>query len=64
MTAPAAVTDRSYIAINHTYALAGVKTATLSVTSGGTTETATVKIAVYNPASLSAFDLRNLNVNR
>ena len=64
VTAPAPVTDRSYIAINHTYALAGVKTATLSVTSGGTTETATVKIAVYNPASLSAFDLRNLNVNR
>ncbi len=64
VTAPAAVADRSYIAVNHTYALAGVRTATLTVTNGATTETATVTINVYNPASLSAFDLRNLNVNR
>lgn len=64
VTAPAPVTDRSYIAVNHTYALAGVRTATLTVTNGATTETATVTIDVYNPASLSAFDLRNLNVNR
>ncbi len=41
------VTDRSYIAVNHTYALSGVKTATLTVT-GATTETATVKVNVYN----------------
>ncbi len=64
VTAPAAVTDRSYIALNHTYALAGVKTATLTVINGATTETATVKVNVYNGASLTPFDLRNLNVNR
>ena len=64
VTAPAAVVDRSYIALNHTYALSGTRTATLTVTNGGTTESATVTINVYNGASLSAFDLRNLNVNR
>jgi hypothetical protein len=64
VTAPAAVTDRSYIALNHTYALSGVKTATLRVTNGGTTETATVTLNVYNGATLSDVDLRNLNVNR
>jgi hypothetical protein len=61
---PTAVADRSYIAVNHTYATAGVKTATLTVINGGTTEVATVKVNVYNGATLSAFDLRNLNVNR
>ena len=64
VTAPATVTDRSYIALNHTYALSGVYTATLTVTNGATTETATTTLAVYNGALLSAFDLRNLNVNR
>ena len=63
-TAPAAVTDRSYIALNHTYALSGVYTATLTVMNGATTQTATVTLNVYNSALLSAFDLRNLNVNR
>jgi hypothetical protein len=64
ITAPATVTDRSYIALNHTYALSGVFTATLTVTNGATTETATVTLNVYNSALLSPFDLRNLNVNR
>jgi hypothetical protein len=63
-TASAAVTDRSYIAINHTYNASGVFTAKLTVVSGGTTETATVQLQVFNPATLSAFDLRNLDVNR
>ncbi len=63
-SAPAAVGDRSYIAVNHTYAISGTLTVTLTVTNGATTETATAQVRVYNPALLSAFDLRNLNVNR
>jgi hypothetical protein len=61
---PTTVTDRSFIAVNKTYASSGVFVATLTVTNGGTTETATVSLNVYNSATLSAFDLRNLNVNR
>jgi hypothetical protein len=56
-------TDRSYIAFNHTYALSGAFTVTLSVTNGST-ETATVPVNVYNAALLSAADLRGLNINR
>ncbi len=63
------VVDRSYIAFNHTYALSGIFTATLCVGAGAAVpgcpgEQATVVIKVYNGALLSAFDLRNLNVNR
>jgi hypothetical protein len=54
------VADRSYIAFDHTYALANTYTATLTVGA----ESASVTIRVYNPASLSAFDLRGVNVNR
>jgi hypothetical protein len=61
---PSAVTDRSLIAANHTYNASGTFTATLSVTNGATTEQATVTLNVYNPALLSPFDLRNVNVNR
>ena len=64
ITAPATVTDRSYIALNHTYALSGVYTATLTVMNGPTTQTATVTVNVYNSALLSPFLLRQLNVNR
>jgi hypothetical protein len=65
LTAPAAVSDRSYIAINHTYAISGAFTITLTVhPSVGPDEVATVAVNVYNGALLSAFDLRNLNVNR
>lgn len=64
VSAAAAVTDRSYITLNHTYAASGVFVATLTVMNGATTEVATVTLNVYNPALLSAFDLRNLNVNR
>lgn len=64
VSAPVAVADRSYIAVNHTYALSGVYTATLRVTNGATTEAATVTLNVYNGALLSDFDRRNLNVNR
>ena len=54
------VGDRSYIAFDHTYALANTYTATLTIGA----ESASVDIRVYNPASLSAFDLRGVNVNR
>ena len=64
ITAPAAVTDRSYIALNHTYAASGVYIATLTVMNGPTTQTATVTVNVYNSALLSPFVLRQLNVNR
>ena len=63
------VGDRSYIAFPHTYALSGIFTATLCVGAGAAVpgcpgEQATVVIKVYNGALLSAFDLRNLNINR
>jgi len=54
------VTDRSYIAYNHTYATSGTFTATLTVGA----ESATVKLRVYDAALMSPSDLRNLNVNR
>ena len=63
-SAPAPVADRSYIALNHTYALSGPFTITLEVTNGPTVETATTEVAVFNGALLSAFELRELNVNR
>lgn len=63
-SAPAPVTDRSYIAVNHTYAGSGVRTATLTVTNGATTETATVTLNVFNAALLAPDILRDLNVNR
>lgn len=63
------VVDRSFIAFNHTYALSGTFTATLCVGAGAAVpgcpgEQATVVVKVYNSALLSAYDLRNLNVNR
>ncbi len=61
---PTTVADRSYIAVNKTYTNSGVFVATLRVVNGATVETATTEIAVFNGASMSAFDLRNLNVNR
>jgi hypothetical protein len=54
------VVDRSYIAFDHTYALANTYTATLTIGA----ESASVQIQVFNPASLNAFDLRGVNVNR
>jgi len=58
------VTDRSYIAKNHTFALAGTFTVTLTVVNGGTSENAQTTVHVFDPAVLSAFDLRNVNINR
>ena len=63
------VADRSYIAFNHTYAISGALTVQLCVGAGAAIpacpgELATVAINVFNPALLSAADLRGLNVNR
>jgi len=63
VTAPAAVTDQSYIYASHSYLVAGNHTATLSVTSGATTETATVAIQVFDSALLTPDALRSLNIN-
>jgi beta-lactam-binding protein with PASTA domain len=57
------VTDRSYIAVNHTYAGDGTFTAMLSVTRGTTTETATVDIRVYDGATITAEQLRGVRIN-
>jgi len=54
------VTDQSYIAYNHTYATSGTFTATLTMGA----ESATVKLSVYDSALMTAYNLRNLNVNR
>ena len=57
------VTDRSYIAVNHTYAGGGTFTATLSVTNAGSTETAAVEIRVFDPAVINAEQLRGVRIN-
>jgi hypothetical protein len=54
------VVDRSYIAFDHTYALANTYTATLTIGA----ESASVQIQAFSAATLSAFDLRGVNINR
>jgi len=54
------VADRSFIAFNHTYAVSGTFTVTLTVGA----ETATVPVQVFNGALLSAADLRGLKINK
>lgn len=54
------VADRSYIAFNHTYAISGTFTVTLTVGA----ETATATVQVFNGALLSAADLRGLKINK
>ena len=54
------VSDRSYIAFNHTYAVSGTFTVTLTVG----VETATTTVQVFNGALLSATDLRGLKINK
>jgi hypothetical protein len=63
------VADRSYIAFNHTYALANTYTVQLCVGVGAAIpgcpgELATVQVQVFNGAALSDENLRNLNINR
>ena len=58
-----AVTDRSYIAVNHTFTTPATLTVTLSVTNGGTTETTTTTIRVFNTATESAERIRGVRIN-
>src|ERR1044071_6723771 len=61
----AAGRDRSYINLNHTYALANTYTATLTVRpSAGPDEIATVVIRVFDRNALSDVEKRGLDVNR
>ncbi len=63
--ASGAVGDRSYIAVNHTYALAAANvTVTLKVMNGATVETATSTVNVFNRAALAADAARKLDINR
>jgi RHS repeat-associated protein len=57
------VTDRSYIVVTHTFAVAGIFTATLQVSNGGTIETAIVSLRVFDPAVISAEQLRGVRIN-
>jgi PKD repeat protein len=61
----AAGRDRSYINLNHTYALANTYTATLTVRpTAGPDETATVTIRVFDRNALNDVEKRGLDVNR
>lgn len=57
--------ERSYIHVNHVYALAGTFTATLTVDPvSGPNETATVVVRVFDRPTLSDAEKRGLDVNR
>ncbi len=60
ISSPTVVVDRSYIAVNHTYASPG--TYTITLTAGA--ETATTTVRVFDSGVISAADLRGLNINR
>src|SRR5262245_4296590 len=61
----AAGRDRSYINLNHIYALPGTFTATLTVRpSAGADETANVTIRVFDRNALNDVEKRGLDVNR
>lgn len=53
------VTDPSYIAVNHTYATAGVYTVTMTI--GGDTDTAVIQ--VFDGGAMTAQNLRSLQIN-
>lgn len=63
VTTAGVVSDRSYIVALHTYATAGNFTAKFTVTSGATTESATVPLQVFDAALLTADALRSLKIN-
>ena len=54
------VTDRSFIAFNHTFPIAGTFTVTLTVGA----EVATTTVNVYDLAGLTAEQARGVNINR
>ncbi len=54
------VSDRSYIAFNHTYQTSGPLTVTLQVGA----EQATVQVRVFDPATIGSAELRGVNINR
>src|SRR6185503_18106996 len=57
------VTDRSYLAVTHTFAAAGTFTVTLQVTNAGTTQTATTVLRVFDGTAISAEQLRGVRIN-
>jgi beta-lactam-binding protein with PASTA domain len=61
--AAGAVTDRSFIAVNHTFAIAGTFNVTLQVSNAGTTESATAVIRVFDGTLISAEQLRGVRIN-
>lgn len=58
------VTDRSYIAVLHTFATSGTFTVKLTVVDGATTEVGTTVVRSFDASLISASDLRGLNINR
>jgi hypothetical protein len=57
------VTDRSYLAVTHTFAVAGTFTATLQVANGATSETTSVVLQVFDGTAISAEQLRGVRIN-
>ena len=57
------VTDRSYIAVTHNFSLSGTFTVTLQVTRGGTTETATTVVRVFDGAVIGDEQRRAVRIN-
>ena len=57
------VTDRSYIAVTHTFPNAGTFTVTLQVTRAGATETATTVARVFDAGAITDEQLRAVRIN-
>lgn len=56
--------NQSYLVVTHQFQNSGTLHATLTVQNGATTEVANVTLQVFNPASMTAEQLRGLNINR
>ena len=57
------VTDRSYIAVTHTFPASGTFTVTLEVTRAGITETATTVVRVFDAAVIGDEQVRAVRIN-